>query len=89
MTYTNDPLLPLFVNEVNAQLVPLKKLTKLEESTLFSLSADQKKLIADGDRRAKTEFLSAAPSIASAGVKNSDVYKGIVTRMKARVESSF
>ena len=89
MTYTNDPLLPIFVNEVNAQLQPLKKLSKQEESALFSLSADQKKLIADGDRRVKTEFLATAPSIASASVKNSDVYKGIVNRMKSRVESTF
>ena len=89
MTFTNDPLLPVFVAEVNAQLVPLKKLSKQEESLLFSLNADQKKLIADGDRRAKTAYLATAPSIASAGVKNSDVYKGIVSRMKARVESTF
>ena len=66
MTFTNDPLLPLFISEINSQLQPLKKLTKEEESQMFSLSSDQKKVIAEGDARAKTEFLSAAPSIASA-----------------------
>ena len=89
MTFTNDPLLPLFIEEINSQLVPLKKLSKDEESKMFSLSADQKKLIAEGDARAKTEFLSAAPSIASASVKNTEIYRSITSRMKRRVESTF
>ena len=89
MTYTNDPLLPIFISEVNSQIQPLKKLTKEEESKLFSLTADQKKLIADGDARAKTEYLSAAPSIASASVKSTEIFKSITSRMKRRVESTF
>lgn len=89
MTYSNDPLLPMFVNEINSQLQPLKSLSKEEESRLFSLTADQKKLIAEGDARAKTEYLSAPPSIASASVKNTEIYKSITNRMKRRVESNF
>jgi len=89
MTFSNDPLLPIFVNEINSQLQPLKKLSKEEESRLFSLSADQKKLIAEGDARSKTEFLSAAPSIASASVKNTEIFRSITSRMKRRVESTF
>lgn len=89
MTYTNDPLLPLFMNEVNAQLEPLKRLTKEEENNMFQLTADQKRMIAEGDARAKTEYLSAAPSISSASVKNTDIYRSITNRMKRRVESTF
>ena len=89
MTYSNDPLLPIFVNEVNSQLQPLKTLSKQEESELFALNADQKKLIAEGDARVKVEFLSAAPSIASASVKNTEIYRSITNRMKRRVETTF
>ncbi len=89
MTYKNDPLLPIFVNEVNAQLQPLKKLTKEQESQMFSLTADQKKLVAEGDHRAKVEYLSSPPNVASASVKNTDVFRSITNRMKRRIESTF
>jgi hypothetical protein len=89
MTYNNDPLLPMFINEINSNLQPLKRLTKEEESHLFSLTADQKKLIAEGDARARTEYLSTPPSIASASVKNTEIYKSITSRMKRRVETNF
>ena len=89
MTYTNDPLLPLFVNEVTANLQPLKKLTKLEENNMFALTADQKKFLVDGDNRAKIEYLSAIPNVSSAAVKNTDVFRSITNRMKRRIESNF
>jgi hypothetical protein len=89
MTYNNDPLLPLFIKEVNSQLLPLKQLSREEENRLFALTADQKKLIAEGDARLKTEYLSAAPSIASASVKSTEIYRSITNRMKRRVETTF
>ncbi len=89
MTYNNDPLLPIFVNEVNSQLQPLKKLTKEEESSLFSLTADQKKLVAEGDHRAKVDYLSNPPHISSASVKNTDVFRSITNRMKRRIDANF
>ncbi len=89
MTYNNDPLLPIFVNEVNRQLQPLKKLSKEEESSLFALTADQKKLVAESDHRAKVDYLSSPPNIASASVKNTDVFKSITNRMKRRIDANF
>ena len=89
MTYNNDPLLPIFVNEVNSQLQPLKKLTKEQETVVFALSADQKKFVAEGDYRAKLEYLSSPPLIASASVKNTDVFRSITNRMKRRFDANF
>jgi hypothetical protein len=89
MTYNNDPLLPLFISEVNSQLQPLKQLSKEEENRLFALTADQKKMIAEGDARTRNEYLSAAPSIASASVKSTEIYRSITNRMKRRVETTF
>mgnify|MGYP000199760738 CR=1 FL=1 len=82
-------MLPIFINQVNSELQPLKSLTKEQESTLFALSADQKKLVAEGDHRAKLEYLSNPPNIASASVKNTDIYKSITNRMKRRIEANF
>lgn len=89
MTYNNDPLLPIFVNEVNSKLQPLKKLSKEEESLIFALTADQKKLVAESDHRAKVDYLSNPPNIASASVKNADVFKSITNRMKRRIDANF
>lgn len=89
MTFNNDPLLPIFINQVNAQLQPLKKLSKEEESALFALSADQKKLVAESDLRAKVDYLSTPPNISSASVKNTDVFRSITNRMKRRIDANF
>jgi len=89
MTFNNDPLLPVFVNEVNSQLQPLKKLTKEEESALFALTSDQKKLVAESDYRAKFDYLSSPPNVASASVKSTEVFKSITNRMKRRIDSNF
>lgn len=56
---------------------------------MFSLSKEQRKLVIDNDNRAKIEYLSQAPNVSSAGVKNSDVYKSILARMKSRVHTHF
>lgn len=52
---------------------------------MFSLTKDQRKLIIDNDRRARVDYLSQAPNVSSAGVKNSAVYKNILERMKSRL----
>jgi len=51
---------------------------------MFSLNKEQKKMVVENDNRVKVDFLSQAPNVGSAGVKNSDVYKNIVARMKSR-----
>jgi len=56
---------------------------------MFALNGDQRKLVADLDHRAKLEYLSKTPDVASPAVKNSEVYKNIVSRIKRRIESNF
>ena len=89
MTYEGDGLLPLFINEIRSRLEPLKKLSAEEERKMFSLSSRQKTLLAENDHRAKIEYLANPPEVTSASVKNTDSYKGIITRMKTRIETNF
>jgi len=89
MTYTNDPLLPIFVNEINSHLQPLKKLSKEEESALFALTTDQKRLVAESDHRAKIDYLTSPPNVSSASVKSTEVFKSITNRMKRRIDANF
>jgi len=56
---------------------------------MFSLSKDQRKIVVDNDNTAKMHYLNQAPNVSSAGVKTSEVYKGILTRMKSRVDAHF
>ncbi len=84
MAYEGDALLPMFVNEIKSRIEPLKKLTANEESKIFSLSADQKRNIAENDHRSKIDYLARPPEVSSASVKNTDTYKHIITRMKSR-----
>ena len=51
---------------------------------MFALSQDQKKQVAELDHRSKIDYLSQMPNVSSASVKNSEVYKNIVGRMKRR-----
>lgn len=41
-------------------------------------------MLADSEHRAKVEFLTSPPDVASGAVKNTEVYKNIVQRMKKR-----
>jgi len=56
---------------------------------LFALNADQKKQVIELDHRAKIDFLSQTPNVASPSVKNSEVYRNIIGRMKRRIEANF
>jgi hypothetical protein len=56
---------------------------------MFSLTQDQRKMVVDNDNRAKIDYLAHAPNVNSAGVKNSDVYKAILSRMKERIDTHF
>ena len=89
MTYEGDALLPLFIDEIRRRIDPLKNLSPAEENKLFSLTADQKRQLAESDHRAKIEYLARPPDVSSASVKNTDVYKNIISRMKRRIETSF
>jgi hypothetical protein len=84
MTYEDDVLLPMLQAEIKAKLDPLTKLSKEEESKLFALTPQQKRSLIDNDARAKIQYLANPPDVASAAVKNTDIYKNIVSRMKGR-----
>jgi hypothetical protein len=89
MTYEGDGLLPLFINEIKSRLEPLKKLSAEEERKMFALTGRQKSLIAEADHRFKIDFLANPPEVTAASVKNTDSYKGIIARMKTRIETNF
>lgn len=46
-----------------------------EESKMLSLTADQKRILADGDKKAKAEYLHAVPSISNPAVKMNPKFK--------------
>lgn len=51
MSYKFDPLLPILQGEMNARISHFKGLSKEEESKLLSLTANQKRILADQDRK--------------------------------------
>ena len=57
MTYKNDPLMPILSSEINERCQGYKSLTTAEEGDLLSLKADQKKIIADADKRDKLAYI--------------------------------
>ena len=87
MKFEGDRLLPMFVEELKLRTAPLEKLSPEEENKLFSLTEDQRKFIISADNRAKADYLNKVPDV-STSIKNSDVYKEILNRMKNRVETT-
>eukprot|EP00347_Sterkiella_histriomuscorum_P013416 403364788 len=57
MKFEHDPLLPILQNEMQARIAHFKGLTPEEEGKLLSLSGDQKRVVADLDRKAKEDYL--------------------------------
>jgi len=53
MTYKNDPLMPILTNEINDRCSGYKALSAQEEGDLLSLKPEQKKVIAEADKRDK------------------------------------
>ena len=51
MKYENDPLLPMLQNEMQKRIAHFKGLTPEEEGKLLSLTAEQRRVIADLDRK--------------------------------------
>jgi len=89
MKYSGDSLLPLLMSEIKKRVAPLMTLSKQDENKIFGLSESQKRFIAEGDARAKIEYLAQPPTVTSAGVKASETYKNITKRMKSRIEASY
>jgi len=61
MTYSGDQLLPMIENEMQTRLTRFQGLSADEESALLQLNSDQRQIVSDNDRKAKNEFLAAAP----------------------------
>lgn len=51
MKYEHDPLLPMLQGEMEKRIAHFKGLSAEEESKLLSLSADQRRVVADLDRK--------------------------------------
>ena len=51
MRYDQDPLLPVLRNGIERRVAEFKGLSPEEESKLLSLSVDQRRVVADLDRK--------------------------------------
>ncbi len=51
MTYDKDPLLPILQDEMQKRISHFKGLSAEEESKLLSLTKDQRRVVADLDRK--------------------------------------
>ena len=78
MDYEGDPLLPMLTVEIEKRTEALMNLSPEEESTLLSLTAEQKRLVGENDKRAKQEYLSQQPNINNAGVKGHEKYRNYI-----------
>ena len=57
-------------------------MSKEEEGQLLSLSEDQRKLVAENDRKMKNEYLAAAPHITHGTVKNNEKYQAYMAMVR-------
>ena len=78
MKYEADPLLPLLQSEMQSRIAHFKGLSAAEESKLLSLSTEQRRVIADNDRKAKIDYLGTVPNINNPGIKSHEKYKNFV-----------
>jgi len=69
MTYKGDPLMPILTGEINSRVNAYKNMSMEEQGKLMALNNEQKKMIADADRRDKSAFLNQSPSIQHATVR--------------------
>jgi hypothetical protein len=69
MTYSQDLILPMIQEEMEARLAKFNGLSAAEEGKLLSLSTVQKGIVAENDKKMKNEFLAAAPQISHGTVK--------------------
>jgi len=83
MTYKNDPLMPILTSEIDARVAHYKSLNSAEEGKLLSLDADQKKVVADSDKRDKQSFLAQQPNINNPAVKANPKYLNFAETIKA------
>merc|ERR1712046_221250 len=83
MTYSQDLILPMIQKEMEERLAKYKGLSPEEEGKLLSLSADQRQIVAENDKKMKNEFLAAAPQISHGTIKMSDKYKAYMNMVQS------
>ena len=83
MTYSQDLILPMIQKEMEERLAKYKGLSPEEEGKLLSLSADQRQIVAENDKKMKNEFLAAAPQISHGTIKMSDKYKSYMNMVQS------
>ena len=82
MTYRGDAVLPMIEQEMQDRLTRFQGMSAEEEAKLLSLSAQQKQIVAENDKKMKNEFLAQAPAIAHGTVKNTDKYKSYMSMVQ-------
>jgi rRNA-processing protein FCF1 len=82
MTYEGDVILPMIQKEIAERLTKFDGMTKEEESIMLALTAAQKDIVVNNDRKLKNEFLGAAPPISHGTVKETSKYKSYVAMAK-------
>jgi len=83
MNYSKDAVLPLIEAEMKERLEKFSGLSVEEEGALLSLSPEQRIIVAENDRKAKNEFLAAAPAVSHGALKLSDPYKSYMNMVGA------
>lgn len=63
---------------MQARIAHFKGLSAEEESKLLQLTPEQRRSIADNDRKAKIDYLGSAPNINNPGIKSHEKYKTFV-----------
>lgn len=75
MTYKGDAVLPMIQDEMATRLQKYSNMSVQEEQELMALNDEQKRIIADNDRKLKNEFLQTAPAVTHGGVKNHEKFQ--------------
>ena len=83
MDYELDPILPLFHEEVKARTERLLQLAPEEESKMLSLTADQKRILGEADKKQKLEFLQKPPAVTNASLKANAKLREFVEKVAA------
>lgn len=77
MDYQNDPLLPLILSSIEANVKKITTLSAQEQAKLIGLTAEQLKSIKENDVRARKEFLESQPKLDN-NLKNIESVKKIL-----------
>lgn len=82
MTYKGDAVLPMIQEEMAHRLQKYANMTTAEEQALMALTDEQKRIIADNDRKIKNEFLQTPPAITHGSVKGHEKFQNYMKSVK-------